>query len=778
MPDDFDISLGPRQDPDVDVVLRRPGDADGADDVELRSTAVLFSGQRISVRRDGLTIGRDAECDLTLPSGLVAPVHARIEPRDGGQVLIDLGTGSGTYLNGERLAGGERDIHGGDSIAIGDEILHFVTTRDTPLPPIEVLSSLRMDRPRLTLGRAATNDVVLNHPNVSPRHAEIDVSESGARLKDLSHGGTGCRVNGRLVSRTFLKTGDELAIGPYRLVFDGELLQQRSQSPGRRLRAEGVSFAAGTKTILQPTSLTLSPGELVAVVGESGAGKTTLMKLLCGEATPATGRVLVDGESVGSRLTDIGYVPQQEIVHPLLTVREALHYAAELRLPQDSTDADRQIAVERVIEEVGLAAHAETRIGSLSGGQRKRAGVASELISQPGLLFLDEPTTGLDPGLERRMMKLFRSLADAGRPVLLVTHATSSLQLCDKVLVMGRGGVTCFDGAPDAALEFFGVERFDDVYVALEEQGADVWSERFAARDTLPGPVEAAPAARTARVTPQRLVGPQASTLTRRYALLFRRDTRNLKILAAQVPLLGIATGLLFNSDVFARDDPRAMFAGESAQLLFLLVTIAIWFGAIAAAREIVKERTVVSRELAVGVRLPAYLISKAAVLFTLTGLQTVALTAIVLTLRPLHESSIAGMSIIAILVLTAWVGVAMGLLVSVYVRSEDQASSFIPLILVPQLLFGGAIVPTEQMGALMALFSKVFVAQWSFAGVGTAIDLDQRIAADAVFSQANRYGPDFFTLSVPATVTVLLVFLAIFAFAVHRRLPVFARSD
>jgi hypothetical protein len=338
--------------------------------------------------------------------------------------------------------------------------------------------------------------------------------------------------------------------------------------------------------------------------------------------------------------------------------------------------------------------------------------------------------------------------------------------------------VTCFAGAPGDALEFFGVERFDDVYVALEEQGADTWHERFAARETAPEPVEPAAGPRRARALPLRAVGPQAWTLTRRYARLFRRDERNLRILAIQVPLLGLATGLLFRAEVFSRDDPAQMFAGESAQLLFLLVTIAIWFGAIAAAREIVKERAVVSRELAVGVRRPAYLISKATVLFALTGIQTLALAAIVLTLRPLQAASGAAPSIAAILVLTAWVGVAMGLLVSVYVRSEDQASSFIPLILVPQLLFGGAIVPTEQMGGLMALLSKVFVAQWAFGGAGTTIDLDSRIAEDAVFSKANRYGPDFFDLGAPATLATLLFFLAIFAIAVERRLPEFARSD
>ena len=777
MTEDFDITIGRSVEPAEDVVLKRSKDPD-APDVQLRSSALLHAGRRIPVGRAGVTIGRGPDCDVVLASGLISPTHARIEERGGGQVLIDLNSRTGTYLNGERFVNASRALHGGDSIAIGSEILTFVTTRDAPLPPIEIAppaEELRMDKPRLTLGRDARNDVVLDHPNVSPHHAEIVVGDSGARLKDLSHGGTGCRVNGRLVSRTFLKTGDELGIGPFRLVFDGELLQQRRQQAGLRLRAEGVGFDVGTKTILHPCSLTVKPGELVAIIGESGAGKSTLIKLLCGVHRATSGRVLVDGEPAAMRLTDIGYVPQDEIVHPLLTVREALAYAAELRLPQDAPAADRDAAVARVIEEVGLGEHADTRIGSLSGGQRKRTGVASELISQPGLLFLDEPTTGLDPGLEARMMRLFRSLADDGRPVVLVTHATRSLALCDKVVVMGAGGLLCYDGPPDGAKEFFGVEYFDDLYVALEEEGAPTWYSRFVARSTPPAEPPEPPA--RARAAPPRLVAPQIATLTRRYATLMRRDERNLKILALQVPLLALATALLFRPDVFRHDDGENMFAGESAQVLFLLVTIAIWFGAIAGAREIIKERTVVARELAVGMRLPAYLASKAIVLFTLTGLQTVALTFIVLTLRPLHEPG-AAMAIALLLVLTAWVGVAMGLFVSAWVHSEDQAASFIPLILVPQLLFGGAIVPTEQMGSVMAFVSRIFVAQWAFAGAGATIDLNARIDQDVVFSRANRYGPDFFGLAPPVTMFVLLIFLAAFGGALHRRLPAFARTS
>jgi ABC-type multidrug transport system ATPase subunit/ABC-type multidrug transport system permease subunit len=768
MDDDFEISLRPGPEPVEGVVLRRAR----------TETAVLYGGRRIPLTDAGLTIGREAGCDLVLASGLVSPRHARIVRRKGRYELLDLDSRSGTYLNGERFIGEPRVLNAGDSIAVGDEILHFVTAGDLALPPVEIPtapSALRMDRPRLAVGRAPESDILLDHPTVSPLHAEIVAGPSGVRIKDLSRGGTGVRVNGRLVTRSFLKTGDEIAIGPYRLVFDGALLQQRATRGGMRLDAEAVSVAVRGLTILQPTTLSVEPGEFVAVIGESGAGKSTLMKVLCGVHPPSAGRVMVDGEAVATRLTDLGYVPQDEIVHRALTVREALGYAAELRLPQDTPRTDREAAVERVIEEVGLTGYGDVRIGSLSGGQRKRAGVAVELIDEPALLFLDEPTTGLDPGLEQRMMRLFRALSDGGRALLLVTHATRSLRLCDKVVVMGRGGLLCFYGPPDAALEFFGVAHFDDLYGALEESGAEHWHAAFAGASSPHYP--AADPGRPRRIAPYRRIGPQATTLTRRHARLLVRDRRNLRILAAQVPILGFATALLFKADVFERAGPMQA-AGESAQLLFLLVIVATWFGVMVAAREIVKERSVVERELAVGVRVPAYIASKAALLFALTGAQTIVLALIVITLRPLHQPG-AGSSIVILLVLTSWAGVGMGLVVSALVRSEDQASSFVPLLLIPQLLFGGAIVAVAQMGALMSALSNVIVARWAFAGVGNAMHMHERIDADPVFRTASRYGDGFFTLPPIGAGAGIVLFLVVCYLVLYRVLPaVTTRQD
>jgi ABC-type multidrug transport system ATPase subunit/pSer/pThr/pTyr-binding forkhead associated (FHA) protein len=741
---------------------------------------VLWDGRRIPIPAAGLVIGREADCDLVLLSGLVSRHHAQIARVDAGYKITDLGSRTGIYLNGEHFLGGSRWLQSGDSFAIADEILYFVATTDAALPPVEVpmaQSALRMDRPRLLLGSDAGCDIVLDHPTVSPQHAEIVTGRSGARIKDLSQGGAGLRINGQLVTRAFLKTGDEIGIGPYRFVFDGALLQQRATDQGMRLDAEAVCFAVGEKTILQPMSLSVLPGELIAIIGESGAGKSTLMKVLCGVHQLTSGRVTVDGEPVYARLDDVGYVPQDEIVHRLLTVREALSYATELRLPLDSRAEDRAAAVSRVLEEVGLTHHADTRIGDLSGGQRKRVGVASELISQPGLLFLDEPTTGLDPGLELRMMRLFRSLADGGRATMLVTHATRSLQLCDKVVVMGVGGLLCFEGSPDDALRFFEVDHFDDLYEVLETHGAETWHARFMrdrgdAWETVPV------ASRDSRVRPARPFGPQLAILVRRYGRLVFRDRRNLLILGLQVPVLAVLTALLFNAQVFAHSDPRRMYAGQSAQLLFILVTICIWFGALAAAREIIKERAVVQRETAIGVRIPVYLASKAVVLFTISGIQTVVLTLIVLAMRPLYEPAATTAELVILLVVTSWVGVGMGLVISVLVRSEDQAGSFIPLVLVPQLLFGGALVPVAQMGLVLKAISRLVVAQWSFAGAGSVIHMQMRIEKDVAFRHISRFGDSFFTQPPAAVYLALLAFLLLITAVLIQRLPKFASAS
>lgn len=618
-----------------------------------------------------------------------------------------------------------------------------------------------MEQP-IRIGRAPENEIVVDHPAVSARHAELLPVAGGVRLRDLSGSG-GTRLNGTPVTGAVLTDGDVIGIGQATWVFTaGALTPLQQDAPP--LEASGVSVRIGKRVILTPTSLTVGEGELLAIIGPSGSGKSTLLHVLAGLRQPATGRVLLGGDDIRVRQADLGYVPQEDTVHRLLTAREALMFASALRLPEGTSAEDTTAGVDRVLRDVELLDVADQRVGTLSGGQRKRVAVALELIGEPRVVLLDEPTTGLDPGLEQRVMQLLRTLAHGRRSVALITHATQSLHECDRIAVMAPGGSLAYLGPPAGAPAAFGVARIEDVYNQLPAATHE--------GSSAPPPVPDGDQPEVRRLTRDRAIVPQTATLVRRNAMVFSRDRRNLGIMASQVAVLGLGAALLFRHDVFGRGGSGYLHAGASAQLLFLMVTIAIWFGAIAAARQVVGERGVVRRELSTGVRTEAYLLSKGVVLGAVAIAQTVLMALIVFTLRPIGADPPGGaQQVVLVLALCSLCGVAMGLVVSAYARTEDQATSFLPLVLLPQLLFGGAIVPTSELVQPVKAFSALIAAQWGFAGAGHAIDMNQRIAGDAVFLQASRYDQAFFAHPFFVVFMVLALVIAACAVILQARL-------
>ena len=164
----------------------------------------------------------------------------------------------------------------------------------------------------------------------------------------------------------------------------------------------------------------------------------------------------------------MGYVPQDDIIHRELPVKLALWYSAKLRLP-DARPAEIQTRIQEALRAVDMTEHAEKPVRVLSGGQRKRVSIASELLAQPTLFFLDEPTSGLDPGLEKKMMYDLNRLADEGRTVVLVTHATANIEQCDHVAFLSYGRLAYY-GPPDDALKFYDVKDFSDVYLKLQQE--------------------------------------------------------------------------------------------------------------------------------------------------------------------------------------------------------------------------------------------------------------------------------------------------------------------
>src|ERR1019366_9331646 len=258
-----------------------------------------------------------------------------------------------------------------------------------------------------------------------------------------SHNGT--FVNGEPISTATVTEADILSIGraTFRLV--GDELREYIDEGNVSLVAQDLTVRiSGGKVLLDHVSFPIGERNLVAVIGPSGAGKTTLLGALTGMRPATEGAVLYDERDLYTHYAElrhrIGLVPQQDILHSQLSARRALRYAAELRFPGDTSKEERNRRVDEVIDELGLKAHANTRAGSLSGGQQKRVNVALELLTKPSLLFLDEPTSGLDPGLDKSVMEMMSGLAKDGRTVIVVTHSVANLDVCDRLLVLVPGG--------------------------------------------------------------------------------------------------------------------------------------------------------------------------------------------------------------------------------------------------------------------------------------------------------------------------------------------------
>lgn len=316
-------------------------------------------------------------------------------------------------------------------------------------------------RSETTIGRDLSCNIVLDHVTVSKLHSIITTAGNQAYLSDCNST-NGVVLNGRKVEgQCQLHEKDVILITNSVLIYSSGRISYCCFKKGVSIDAYNIvkKVDKNRKTICNDVSLSIKPGELVAIIGGSGAGKTTIMNCISGYSLPTEGSVVVNGrdlyDNYDALKNIIGYVPQQDIVYDNLTVSDMLGYTARLRLPGDFTEKEYAQSISRVINAVELTAHKDQNIKNLSGGQRKRASIAVELLSDPNLFFLDEPASGLDPGTERNLMKTLKSMAISGKTVVFVTHSTLNLQLCDKIVFMGTGGNLCFYGSYDDAIVVF-----------------------------------------------------------------------------------------------------------------------------------------------------------------------------------------------------------------------------------------------------------------------------------------------------------------------------------
>jgi ABC-type multidrug transport system ATPase subunit/ABC-type multidrug transport system permease subunit len=734
-------------------------DSELATRLSRRTAPIDESGQVREAPEDApttVTIGRESGCDIVLDAPQISRTHVQMTRTSQGWKVEDLGSANGTFVN-DRLNRIE------EAVVSQDDILFFGSYRFPVSRVREFTESdasasvqsgqieLPLDKDVITIGRGEGNDVVLDAPQVSRNHARLVRSGENWVLEDLGSA-NGTFFDGEKVDRLELRPSQTISFGTYAVRLDmqrGTL--QKSYRGDILLQAENIRVELGPKgrktQILDGISFTAYPTEFVGLLGPSGAGKTTLMMALIGYIRPTYGRTLLNGDELSSHYDRyrgaIGYVPQEDIIHSELTVYEALYYTAKLRLPPDTTDQEINRRIDTVLHDLEIEKTRHVRIGSpeqkgISGGQRKRVNLALELLTEPSLLCLDEPTSGLASEDAANVMRLLRKLADGGRTILLTIHQPS-LQVyrkMDNVLYLAAGEQVYYGPAYPDSMLYFNPDVKPNSPEA-EEVLADPGScmrplmdarrsgepmETFAARYRQSRYHEEFVDERRKNRKQVRLTGsserkpPRFSirqwlTLSRRYLSIKLKDRVGTAILLVQAPIVAILLDLVF----------MAESGGVMSRLqytpfaLFLIVVSAVWFGCSNAAREIVSEQAIYKRERMVNLSIIAYVASKFTVLGALCFLQCLMLLVITYFAldfwgNPFYH--------LGILWLCSMAGLGMGLVLSAFVRTTEAAIALVPILLIPQVILGGAIMPIDKMNAPTFGASQAMVSRWGFEGM------------------------------------------------------------
>ncbi|TPG34640.1 ATP-binding cassette domain-containing protein [Mycolicibacterium hodleri] len=591
------------------------------------------------------------------------------------------------------------------------------------------------------IGRATDNDIVIPDVLASRHHATLVPGAGGTQIVD-NRSINGTFVNGHRVESATLHDGDVVTIGNIDLVFGGGTLARRNEADVATrtggLDVYGVTWTIeGDKTLLDNISLTARPGTLTAIIGPSGAGKSTFARLVAGYTHPTSGQVAFEGHDVhaeyASLRSRIGMVPQDDVVHGELTVRQALMYAAELRLPPDTNKADREQVVNEVLEELEMTKHLDTRVDKLSGGQRKRASVALELLTGPSLLILDEPTSGLDPALDRQVMTMLRQLADAGRVVLVVTHSLTYLDVCDQVLLLAPGGKTAFCGSPSQIGAELGTTNWADIFstVANDPEAA---KRHYLERHGPPPPPPATQAPQDLGSPTRTSVPKQFSTIARRQMRLIISD-RGYFLFLAFLPFIMGALSLSVPGTVGFGVPKTALEGGEApnepGQILVLLNVGAIFMGTALTIRALIGERAIFLREQAVGLSTTAYMFAKVFVFAGFALLQSAVVVAINIIGKGWGEGAVTSGAVIPNRSLELYVDVAaccvgaamVGLALSALAKTSEQIMPLLVIAIMSQLVFQGGMIPVTGRIVLDQM-SWVTPARWGFASTASTIDL------------------------------------------------------
>ena len=717
--------------------------------------------QKYTLTKDRISLGRADDNDIVVASQIMSRHHAMLERTPLGYEIVVI-PGVINTLTCQGCPVTERQLLSHADVLRVDSDMPGMMVSLTYLAPSQAtarLSSVQFgEKEQLTLGRDVSNDVVCDDPRVSRMHAQVTRVGRRYYITDL-RSANGTFVNDtRVQGNVWLSPNDTIRIGPYKLVMGDDQFTRYDETFGLRVEAYHLNkWVRKDLNLLQDISLVYQPREFIVVVGQSGGGKTTLLDAIAGYRPATQGKVFVNGIDVYHNFdavrNDIGYVPQKDIIHMELTVYQALNFAAQLRMPKDTSQAERHKRIMEVLNDLDLTHRKDVQISGLSGGQQKRVSIGVELLTRPGLFFLDEPTSGLDPGTETAFMHLMRRLADQGRTIIMVTHATKNVMLADKVVFLARGGYVAWFGPPDEALAYFNQYRseqdqrardmeFDQIYAILDDpskgKGKD-WGERFMASDAFAKYIveplqmtqQQAAVAQTQPARKQVRKGARISSLRQFFVLSARNVTilvrdRSSLILNLVVPL-GVGA-ISFVLSIAMGGNPFGFKGGSpsnSLTILFLLTLFSLLVGGMSQMREFVKETDIYRRERLVNLRIFPYVVSKLWLAMAMAFWQALAYTIMQYLAFHMTGGVLEFGEFYLTMVLSAFTGMMLGFLASALSPNAASAPLTLIMMIVPLIVLSGYVAPIPTN------ISQVASTRWTFESLIGITGMGSDVAAD-----------------------------------------------
>ena len=722
--------------------------------------------KKVLIREDfSLMVGSNSNCDVIVSNKRVSRNHCQIISSSSQNLkLIDLNSTNGTFLNGIKLKPGvpynlnlkdQVQLAGvsGILISIGSE-----NTQSRDLENQKNILELFKNKDLIIVGRDSSCDLRINDTRISRKHASIKkLSDDKFLIKDLGSL-NGVYVNGSKINGTkTISKKDNIFISKYLLKIDGKA---RDLSDELAISAIGIEKIYPNqkkgKKALHKMDISVPSRSLLAIMGPSGCGKSTLLKSLNGESPPTKGRVLIFNQDLITNYeylkTQIGYVPQDDIVHKQLTVEQSLFFAAKLRIANISK-ADIKVKIDQILSELNISHIKKNLISDISGGQRKRVSIAIELLTDPMLLFLDEPTSPLDPQTIEDFLNILKKLSENGTTVIMVTHKPEDLDYMDEVIFMAdnNGGKIVYYGDSTQYKDYFNVNNAVSVFSQISGNNSKKWVEKY----SNPRPLS------TTQDREKVLINKSNQSpieqffwLTYRYFKIKTNDKVNTSIMLLQAPIIALLACLVFKE--------------VSLSVLFIMAVSAVWFGSTNAAREIVGELPIYKRERMYNLKLIPYIFSKITVLSFFSIIQSFVFIYILYFYYGDSDFDIFFNNPFSSFIWMSFLTISstfLGLLLSAIFDTSEKVLAVVPIVLIPQIMLAGLVA---KIGSKTVEFvSYMTFTRWGIEGFGNiqgdiVTDNPLNKTADAVEFLKNNFHESYSDhFNSPGTLS--LDFMAIF---------------